>query len=767
MKRILSQLAVSMIFLVISSHTVTAQWIQTTIQSNGVNGGYVEAIAVSGDNLFLGTFHGGIFFSNNNGETWTARNSGLPANVTIQSLFAFGTVLFAGSDSYGAFCSKDSGKSWNAVNSGLTSNNSKQVTSFASVESNLFVGTYDGVFRSIDTGATWTKVDPGWPATPWVKSLAVIGSALFASVSNGQKAIFRSTDNGTNWTQFAIPVGNLGNVAHINSLAASGTNLFAGPQSGGSDFNGIFLSIDSGTTWTTLNIPGLPSLSSVIALMTFGTNVFVAFYSPGGYTVYRSLDNGTSWAEMINSGLTNQRVLSFAVKGNALFAGTYGGGVFRSTDTGATWSAVNEGLSNTYVLSLAGKGANLFAGTQLGGAFRSIDTNVIWTPSNTGLPANSTVYSLEISGTDVFAGTDSGVYRSADNGTTWNKSNFGLPMVIPPGDTISTHYFQVNAFAKIGTNLFAGTDLGVFLSINNGASWSEVDTGLTDPYLLTQGTLGVISLAVCGANLYAGTRGHGVFLSSNNGISWRPVNSGMPLPMSLHFFINSFAVNGTYVFAGTGYRVFESPAITCSTGVFLSTDTGKSWTAVNSGLTNKCVSSLALNGTDLYAGTLGNGVFHSADSGKSWTTINSGLPDSSWISSLMTNGINLFAGTHYGGLAVSEIAPAYEGIWRLPLPEAGVKTPQAFLPEKSAFKLNFSNGSHSKITLHFTLPRSEQVTVKIYDLSGKEITSLVNNYFGSGAHRLTWNTRNLTSGCYTVKLQAGPTTYLKSIPIFR
>jgi len=96
----------------------------------------------------------------------------------------------------------------------------------------------------------------------------------------------------------------------------------------------------------------------------------------------------------------------------------------------------------------------------------------------------------------------------------------------------------VLSFAVSGTNLFAGTGGGVFLSTNNGTSWTEVNSGLTNP--------DVLALAVSGTNLLAGTNGGGVFLSTNNGTSWTEVNSGLTTPH-----VKALAVSGTNLFAGT------------------------------------------------------------------------------------------------------------------------------------------------------------------------------------------------------------------------
>jgi len=79
-------------------------------------------------------------------------------------------------------------------------------------------------------------------------------------------------------------------------------------------------------------------------------------------------------------------------------------------------------------------------------------------------------------------------------------------------------FVRALAFSADGTKLFAGTDGGIFLSTDNGTSWTAVNTGLTNTT--------VHALAVSGANLYAGTEG-GVFLSTDNGTSWTAVNTGL------------------------------------------------------------------------------------------------------------------------------------------------------------------------------------------------------------------------------------------------
>ena len=57
--------------------------------------------------------------------------------------------------------------------------------------------------------------------------------------------------------------------------------------------------------------------------------------------------------------------------------------------------------------------------------------------------------------------------------------------------------------------------------------------------------------------------------------------------------------------------------------------------------------------------------------------------------------------------------------------------------------------------------------VKIYNLSGHLIATLCDKLMGAGAHTLTWDTRNVASGCYMVRMQAGQNSQVKAIPLFR
>ena len=403
----------------------------------------------------------------------------------------------------------------------------------------------------------------------------------------------------------------------------------------------------------------------------------------------------------------------FAVNGSNLFAGTDGGGVFLSTNNGTSWTAVNAGLpTNTSVYALAVNGSNLFAGTFRGGVFLSTNNGTSWTAVNTGL-TNLNVSSLAVNGLNLFAGT---IYY--EDGGEDDHGGVDEERDIDEGR-------------------------GVFLSTNNGASWTPVNTGLTNTRIR--------ALVVNGLNLFAGTGG-GVFLSTNNGTSW--VNAGLT-----NTFVWSLAVNGSNLFAGTH-----------GGGVFLSANNGTSWTAVNNGLLNTGVLSLAVNGSNLFAGT-GDGVFLSTNNGTSWTAVNTGLT-SRIVDALAVNGSNLFAGTEDGG------------VWRRPLSEmvTGVEDDFSQAPFGFTLEQNYPNPFWSEATsrsagnpattIRYQLPTTTQVVLKIYNTFGQEVRTLVNARQPAGVNAVVWDGRDesgkeVSSGIYIYRLQTGESIQSRKLSFVR
>ncbi len=368
-----------------------------------------------------------------------------------------------------------------------------------------------------------------------------------------------------------------------------------------------------------------------------------------------------------------------------LFAGTQSEGVFRSTDDGATWAAANTGM-DTYVAALATTGTNtsspmLFAGTSVG-VFLSPDNGLSWAAVNNGM-GTTNVYALAVRDTNVsapklFAATNSGVFLSSDNGLSWSPVNSGMGGI------------DVFALAVIGTNLFAGTSIGVFLSTNNGTTWHPVNFGIANTVVLA---FAVISANTSSPTLFAGTLHEGVYLSSNNGASWVNVRTGLINPNITALAVKAPDSSSPTLFAGTFDAVGEPG------GVFLSTDKGTSWAAINIGLTNKDTRSLAISVPYLFAGTNGSGV------------------------------------------------------WRRPLSELSIVSPNE-LSMTFGLDQNYPNPFNPSTEISFTLSERSMVQLDVFDMLGRKLQTLVHGEMEAGLHSMRFDAVHLARGIYTACLTA-------------
>jgi hypothetical protein len=449
---------------------------------------------------------------------------------------------------------------------------------------------------------------------------------------------------------------------------------------------------------------------AVQCIATSGNTLFAGMGGFGG--ISRSTDNGATWTA-VNSGLTTTDVRAIAVNGTSLFAGTYLGGVYLSTNNGASWRSVNSGLTNPIVVSLVVSGSNLLAGTS-GGVFLSTNNGTSWSPSNTGLTSKVVNCFIVSPGANLFAGSNGdGVYVSTDNGSSWTGTG--------PANAV------VLSLAGSGTNLYAGTSAGVYRSTDNGKSWNA--DGIAD--------VQVLSLAVVGANLFAGTNGNGVYGSTNSGTSWITVNTGLTDRT-----VRSLAVNGTILFAGTNAAVFLSP-LAVSPGVptldlpannaqNVSVLLAISWNAVASARSYHLQVSL---GSDFVSPVVN---------------------DSALTTTSRTVGPLSPGATYYWRVrAGNEIGSSGFSLTRQfsTTQLTAIGSSESDIPKEFGLSQNYPNPFNPSTTINFALPAAAVVSLRVFNTLGQEVALLLNERREAGRYQVTWNA-NVSSGIYFFRLQA-------------
>jgi photosystem II stability/assembly factor-like uncharacterized protein len=275
---------------------------------------------------------------------------------------------------------------------------------------------------------------------------------------------------------------------------------------------------------------GLPNPVEVIMLTTHECALFAGTVDHG---LYRFNEDTTAWESVFEAeGSPSPTVSSLLFAGEAVLLGT-DVGLFRSVDSGKTWSNVMAGF---FANALLTKGARIFAGANLGGIHVSTDAGVSWEPANAGLPSATTgVYSFALSGERLFAGTDKGIFVSDDDGASWTPSSEGID------DTKLTSRV-ILSLGRFGANLVAGSFNRLLVSADDGMNWIEGQTGVEgvfDGYGFVQSQGRVFAAT---GNVVLPSR---VLVSDDNGTSWAPLGTLTAAT------VRAIAARGTQLFAGT------------------------------------------------------------------------------------------------------------------------------------------------------------------------------------------------------------------------
>ncbi|RIE05874.1 stalk domain-containing protein [Candidatus Cryosericum terrychapinii] len=292
----------------------------------------------------------------------------------------------------------------------------------------VFAGTDRGLFRSTDRGGTWEQYGTGIKATLKVFVLAAAGdgSRLYAGTSGGA---FQSTDGGATWSQGSGMLPGTGIIRYyyaITTLAVDPANpqtVYAG-DTGMMTEGRVLKSTDGGATWTTA-ASGISSDHVTALAIDPGRPATV--YAVVEDSLYVSGDAGASWTKTTGKMQVNSSeadVMTVMVTSDAVYAGTTAG-VWKSRDGGATWSQ-GTGLSTLGVLkyffgiaALAvdpDKSSVLYAGDSglmtSGGVYSSTDSGASWTQAGGTLTGDISALAVDPSNPRmVYAATAVGLYR--------------------------------------------------------------------------------------------------------------------------------------------------------------------------------------------------------------------------------------------------------------------------------------------------------------------------------------------------------------------
>jgi photosystem II stability/assembly factor-like uncharacterized protein len=541
-----------------------------TWQPLGPDGGgvvfHLRFDAAGPDTLYASS-SGGLFRSDDGGDSWTEIDRGLPGRspgALATDPVHPGTLYFAVWPG-GVYKSTDGGESWTAANRGLppvtlTQNASlmRDLAVDPRQPRRLYLATEIGVFQSDDAGASWRRGSLVAGAftiaiDPQRKGWIYVGST---------RGVYKSTDGGATW-KFRRVAAKGPLIGHLAIDPNRPDVVYASaPQSSTRDTAQIYVSRNGGLTWKAGLQPYPLDVQSLIADPGHPGRAWAGTYALPA-NLYRTDDYGFSWAPVYFHPFS-ERVSALAIHPDrpvihigmvAAFDGP--SGIYRSEDTGVSWRSESRGFRSRFVETLAidPQHGILYAGSAEDGVFVSHDGGVTWTVANLGLSDNP----------------DRSVYR-----------------IVPAPSLPSTLY--LGTYAR-----------GVFRSDDGGTHWFRRANGL----LVNGGISPVFGLAVSPVDpqtVWVGGS-DGVFRSHDGGLSWTNVS------VEEHVSIAAVAVAPSRpdrLYAGGGYFGFSGDQL------FRSDDGGSTWQAC--GLKATAVTDLVIDPADPdHLWVAGNGLFESAD----------------------------------------------------------------------------------------------------------------------------------------------------------
>jgi photosystem II stability/assembly factor-like uncharacterized protein len=641
---------------------------------------------------------GGIWRSNDNGNSWTSNTDTLPQigftdiafDAVDSNVIYVATGDYDAGDvySFGVLKSTNDGATW--VPTGTMSRRNdfiiSRVLAHPTVGGYVLASTNDGLFRTTNGGNSWARESSGdfsdiefMPGNP---------NIVYGGVKSS--GVFRSDDGGDSWSKLTdgLPTVNVGRVALAVSEANPDVVYALISHAGNSGLLGVWKSEDRGDNWRRVagSTPNMLDWSTdgsgtggqgwydlCIAASPLDANVVYV----GGVNVWKSTNGGIKWNCVGNwSGRVgnidyihaDHHGLTFRPGSDIIYSAN-DGGIFRSTNQGSNWVDLSAGLPimMLYRFAQSDKAPNQF----LGGA-QDNGTNFMTTPGSWSevLGGDGMDCAIDFNNPNVMYGSSQNGYF---NYTTDNWRNI-RGLISTNGGGFSTNEpgawttpFVIAPYSnKI---LFAGY-VSLFKSNDGGLSWKKL--GTPSPGV----TLEYIAPAPSDTAIIYATTGRRLVRSSNGGNTFQSIMTGLPVNASFSW-IEVHPTNPQRLWITLSNR-------TANQKVYESVNGGATWINRSAGLPNQpvnCIIYQRNSGGILYCGTdIGVYVYDSV--GGSWSPYKEGLPNTI-VKELEINYATsqLRAGT-YG-----------RGAWQSPLKVAGVLPSCRYLTVFNEFSGSFEDGS--------------------------------------------------------------------------
>lgn len=621
----------------------------------------------------------------------------------------------------------------------------------AAMGSQFSTGPHRGLYRSEDGGANWSQVlfvsdstgacdvlfHPTHPETVYAATWERVRRPTYRRAFGPSCGIWRSVDSGATWTRLLNglppPSDNVGRIGLAISASQPRTlyaQIITG-SSGGYTGLGMYRTDDAGQTWTRRDASGFTGAFGGFGWY-FG-EVGVDPLNPErvyamGVQFIRSNDGGVNFSNLTGTAHVDQHAIWIdPANPNRIYLGN-DGGFYWTVNGGGTWfKSLDLPITQFYAGTIdPSNPARLMGGTQDNNTLITSGSPTAWTAVLGGDGFQCLID--PINPNIVFA-----EYQNGSGGQGLLRSINGGGSFSAPGGFVATDRYNWNtpiAMNPLNHNTLLVGSQRVYRSRNNGVTYATISNDLSRnlPSLLNYGTLTTLDISAADTSVYyAGTDDGKVWRTVNAGAAWTDITAGLPIRYITRVTADPANAQVVYVTL-SGFGLDESQA-----HVYRSTNQGTTWVSISGNLPDVPANDILVDPADpnrLFLAT-DVGVYITTNLGAHWLPLGAGMP-------IQT----IFDLTFHAPSRTLVAATHGRSQWSLQLGDLKVGVEPHAVAARIGLSTPAPNPSRGVARFALSLSQPGGVEVAVFDAMGRRVRALHSGALAAGRHDLSWDGRD-------------------------
>jgi len=624
--------------------------------------------------------------------------------------FCESNIILAGGSSGSIFKSTDLGVNWSSITVGITN-----VYDIEFVNENTGYAVGNKILKTTNAGNNWIQqfqFSYRFNAVSFsdANTVLAVGDSMLSGL------VYKTTNGGINWKFQSNQIAACDDIICLDANIAYIAT-----------YHQIYKTTNGGGNW---NVSYYYQHADYLSVYFTGYEAGFAVGNDG--LVSRTFDGGKSWYSNRISNVVEDppfnlfRSVYFTDSLNGFITGDFGL-FFQTTNGGSNWFHQKESINHFYDVSFLNESTGYTCG-QSGSIMKTTNGGSKWNLLYAGYNGNLNDMYFFNTEVGIAVGDSGAVLKTINGGNNWTRG------FTPTSDKLYSVSF-------INSNLgIAGSSNGrIIRTTNGGLSWNQTYFGLGESFS------GVSFTSV--DTVYAS--GRKVLLkSTNGGINWTTIASGVSNTgfYRLQFFNSStgFVIGWSTYSGNTAYKLMKT------------TNGGLSFDTISYGFKNVSFSDVN-NGLGLYYNSSGiyNKIRRTTNGGLNWTDFN--------LNGISNNLHSVFALNENTGFIVGDLG----AIIKTNNIITTINNNENYLNKSFFLQQNYPNPFNPNTVISYQLAVSSFAKLKVYDILGNEISTLVSEKQNAGSYSVEFDGSNYSSGIYYYKLEAGNFTEVRKMILLK